>query len=213
MLLGMDARENAEEIAVQRRGIRHARIAKQRGEYRSEGDPQHHGGGKARSGSAVKFFDKGADDKRRILRLLPWEDAENAGLHGQIQQRDADDGDENPARDVALGIANLTAEMADVVVAPVGVDGVDRRGTEAGEKQPRESPRARRIGEDLPRMKVGRAAPDQPENRADNADPQEKRNFSDGADAAIEQDHENDHQRAGHRFFAVLSQWIQVRSV
>ncbi len=62
-------------------------------------------------------------------------------------------------------------------------------------------------------MKVRRAAPDQPENRADDADPQEKRNFSDGADAAIEQDHENDNQRTGHRFFAVLSQRIQIRSV
>src|SRR5229473_1705759 len=213
MLLGMDARENAEEIAVQRRGIRHARIAKQRGEYRSEGDPQHHGGGEARCGGAVEFFDKGADDERRILRLLTREDTENAGLHGQIQQGDADDRDKNPAGDVPLGIANLTAEMADVVVAPVGVDGVDRRGTEAGEKQPRESPRARRIGEDLPRMKVSRAAPDQPENRADNADPQKKRNFSNGADAAIERANKNDHQRAGDRFFAVLSQRIQIRGV
>src|SRR5260370_26375061 len=103
--------------------------------------------------------------------------------------------------------------MADVVVAPVGVDGVDRRGTEAGEKQPRESPGAPRIGEALPRMKGRRAAPDQAENRADDADPQEKRNFSDGADAAIEQDHENDNQRAGRRFFAVLSQRIQIRGV
>src|SRR5260370_10025357 len=100
-------------------------------------------------------------------------------MQGQREQGDADDGDEIPARDVALGSGNLTAEMADVVVAPVGIDGVDRRGTEAGEKQPRESPGARRIGEDLPRMKVRRAAPDQPENSADNADPQEKRNFSD----------------------------------
>ncbi len=103
--------------------------------------------------------------------------------------------------------------MADVVIAPVGVHGFDGRGTEAGEKQPRESPRARRIGEDLPRMKVSRAAPDQPENGADNPDPQKKRNFSDGADAAIEQDNKNDHQRAGDRFFAVLPQRIQIRGV
>src|ERR1700719_529161 len=78
--------------------------------------------------AAVKFFHEGADDERRILRLLPRQDAENAGLHGQVQQGDADDGNENAARDVALGIANFAAEMADVVVAPIGVDGVDRRG-------------------------------------------------------------------------------------
>ena len=63
LLLGMHAGENAEEIPVERRGVRDAGISEQRREYRSEGDPQNHGGGEARGPGAVKLFDEGTDDK------------------------------------------------------------------------------------------------------------------------------------------------------
>src|SRR5882762_2849886 len=133
-LFWMHASEDTEEIPIECRGVRDTRVAEQGREHRSESDPQDHRGGKARRGRAVKLFHERADDERRVLRLLPWKHAKDAGLHGQIQNGDADNGNKNPARNIASGVANFTAQMANVVIAPIRVDGVDGRGAEGSKE-------------------------------------------------------------------------------
>src|ERR1700732_2268007 len=167
-LLWMHASENAKEISVERRGVWNAGISKQRRKNGSECDPQDHESREASRAKAVKLLDEIADDEWRILRLLPREAAKNAGLHGKIQNGDPDYRDENAARDIAFGVANFSAEMANIVVTPVRVNGVDRRRTQGGEKQPGKVPRSGRIREDQRRLEVCRSAPDEPKNRADN---------------------------------------------
>src|ERR1700676_2087256 len=101
-LLGMHASENTEKISVERRGVWNTGISEQRRKNGSEGDPQDHGSREARRARAVKLLDERADDEWRILRLLPREDAKNAGLHGKIQNGDPDYRDENASRDIAF---------------------------------------------------------------------------------------------------------------
>ena len=124
-LLRMHAAENAEEIAVERRGVWDTGISEQRGKHRSESDPEDHGSGEARRARPVKLFDESANDEGRILRLLPRQHAEDACLHGKIQDGDADYGNEDAAGNIARRIADFAAEMANVVVTPVGVNGVN----------------------------------------------------------------------------------------
>src|SRR5260370_12821757 len=209
----MHAGENAEEISVERRGVWDAGISEQRRKYRGECAPEDHASGEARGSGAVELFNESTDDKGRILGLLPRQHAKNAGLHGKIQNGDADYRNEDAARNIARGIADFASEVANVVVTPVGVDGVDRRGAEGSKKQPGKIPRSRRIGENEARLEMRGATPDEPQNRAHNADPEKKRDFSDGSNAAIEQDHKQNYERAGDRFLSIFSKRVEIRSV
>src|ERR1700719_2306427 len=103
----MHAGENAEEIAVERRGVWDTGISEQRGKHRSESDPEDHGSGEARRARPVKLFDESANDEGRILRLLPRQHAEDACLHGKIQDGDADYGNEDAAGNIARRIADF----------------------------------------------------------------------------------------------------------
>src|ERR1700726_1488572 len=158
----MHACEHAEEISVERSGVWNARISKQRGEHRSERDPENHGGGETRCAGAIKLFHESADDEGRVLRLLPRQHAKDAGLHGEIQNRDADYGNENAAWDVARGIADFAAQMADIVIAPVGVNRVYGCRPEGRKEQPRKIPRAGCVGEDETRLEMRGATPNKP---------------------------------------------------
>src|SRR5216683_196203 len=129
------------------------------------------------------------------------------------ENTEADYRNEDAARNIARGIADFASEMANVVVTPVGVDGVDGGGAEGSKKQPGKIPRSRRIGEHEARLEVRSAAPDEPQDRTHNADPEKKRDFSDGSNAAIEQDHEQNYERAGDRFLPVFSKRVEVGSV
>src|SRR5215470_7309683 len=124
----MHARENAEEIAVEGGSVRNARITQQDGENGGESDPEDHYGHHLGGCVAVQALDHQAGQRRRILGFAPGYDAENTGLQSEVEQGDTEDGKKNSTRDVALGLANLSAKVADVVVAPVGVHRLDHSG-------------------------------------------------------------------------------------
>ena len=84
---------------------------------------------------AVELFHEQAGDEGRILRFAPGDDAEKAGLHRQIQNGDAEDGEKNAARNIFFRVADFAAEMADVVVAPVAVNGFDHGSAESREPE------------------------------------------------------------------------------
>src|SRR5271165_1203170 len=132
MFRGMDLGEDREEVAVERRGIGDAGVAEQQREDGSQRDPEDHPGDEMCGASAVEFFDEEAGDERSVLCLAPGNNPEETGLHGQIKDGDTEDGEENAARDIFLGLANLATEMTDIVVAPIAVNGVDHGGAEAG---------------------------------------------------------------------------------
>src|SRR6267143_591425 len=206
----MHARKNTEEISVQRRRIRHARISEHRRKKRRKRDPQDHQRREPRRKRAVKFFDEGAYDERRILRLLPRQNTQNTRLHDEVEDSNSRNRDENAARNIFLRLANLTAEMADVVVTPVGVYRVDRGRTKPGKEKPRKIPGPWSVSENQPRIEMRGPTPDEPEDRADDADPKQHRDFPDRSDPPVEQRDENDHQRAGNRFLAVLAERMEV---
>src|ERR1700757_1176922 len=91
--------EDGEEVAVESGGIGHAGVAEEKREDRGEGDPENHPGDEVRSARAVESLDEEAGDEGSVLSFAPGDDAEQAGLHGEIKDGDAENGKENPARD------------------------------------------------------------------------------------------------------------------
>src|SRR5882724_3125747 len=77
--------KDGEEIAVESCGIGHAGIAEEQGKNRGHGDPQNHPGDEVRGAGAVEALDEKAGDEDSILVFAPRDDAEKAGLHGEIQ--------------------------------------------------------------------------------------------------------------------------------
>src|SRR5208283_6026569 len=144
MFRRMDFSEDGEEVAVERRGVGHTRIAEKKREDGSHSDPQHHPGEKKRGLLAIESFDEEAGNERGILGDAPGHHAEEARLHGEIQDSDPQDGEENAARDILFGVTDFAAEMADVVVAPVTVNGVDHGSAESREPHAGEMKRAGR---------------------------------------------------------------------
>src|SRR5258708_35648393 len=164
-------REDREEIAVERGGIGHARIAEEKRKNGSHGDPEHHPGDKVRGACAIEALDEKAGDEGSVLRFAPGDDAEKAGLHGEIEHGDAKDRKENAARDIFFGLADFATKMADVVVAPVAVNRVNHGGAEPGEPKRGEMKRAGRKIERELGIEVANASPDEPEHGANDANP------------------------------------------
>src|SRR5579859_2845276 len=136
--------EDGEEIAVERGGIRHAGVAEEERKDGSHGDPKNHPGDEVRGAGAIEALDEEAGDERGILGFAPGDHTEQAGLHGQIKNRDTEDGKENATGDVFFGIADLATKMANIVVAPVAVYRVDHGGAQPGEPEGRKMERAGR---------------------------------------------------------------------
>src|SRR5580704_2076999 len=141
-----------------------------------------------RGASSVEPLDEKASDERSVLRFTPGNHSKEAGLQRQIDGGDSENREEDAAGDIFLGIADFAAQVTDVVVAPIAVDGVDHGRAEASEPQRGKMERAGREIEGEVRIKISEAAPDQPEQRADYAQPQQNGNFADSLDLSIEQD-------------------------
>ena len=114
---------------------------------------------------------------------------------------------------IALRLANLRAQIADVVVAQIGVNRVHRRRAQPREKQPRPVPRARRKIKRHLRGEMRRASPDHPQHRADDADPEKFRDQADRGDPAVEKDDQDNDQRGGNSLLLIFSERNQIREV
>ncbi len=111
------------------------------------------------------------------------------------------------------GIAQLSAELANVVVAPVGVGGADHGRAKARKKKMRKMERAGRKRKSQGRVEMGNSAANQPEHRADHADPQQHGYFSNGGDAPVQQDHQQHDHCAGDGLLLVRGKGMQVAGV
>src|SRR5882757_5684221 len=163
--------KDREEIAVECGGIGYAGVAEEKRKNGGHGDPQNNPGDEVRGAGAVEALDEKAGDEGSVLGFAPGDDAEKAGLHGEIQHGDAKYRKENAARDIFLGLADFATEMADVVVAPVAVNRVDHGGAEPGEPKRGEMKRAGRKVESELGIEVANASPDEPEHGANDANP------------------------------------------
>ena len=124
-------------------------------------------------------LDEQAHYERRILRFAPGDDAEDAGLHEEIEDSDAENRDENRARNIFAGVFHLAAEIADVVVAEIAVNRLHGGVAQAGEENPGEIPGSGRVGEEVGGVEMSGAAVDEPENRAEDDDPKHRGDFAD----------------------------------
>jgi len=86
-------------------------------------------------------------------------------------------------------VTDFAAELADVVVAPIAVNGVDHGGAQPGEPEGRKMKRAGRKIEGNLGIEVANASPDKPEHGTDDANPKKDRDFADGGDLSIEKYH------------------------
>src|SRR5258707_3232090 len=163
--------KDGEEIAIESCGIGHAGVAEQQGKNGGHGDPQNHPGDEVRGAGAVEALNEKTGDEGSVLRFAPGDNAEKAGLHGEIEHGDAKDRKENAARNIFFGVADFATEMADVVVAPVAVNRVDHGGAEPGEPKRGEVKRAGRKIERELGIEVANASPDEPEHGANDANP------------------------------------------
>src|SRR2546429_7062198 len=119
----------------------------------------------------VKPLDKEACQELRVRGFTPRHDAENTRLHRQIQDCNAGHGKGDSSRNVLLGIANLSSEMTDIVVAPIAVDRADHCRSKPGEPQTGKSKGSLGKIEGQLRVEVPQASPDQPEHHSHDADP------------------------------------------
>ena len=141
--------EEAEEVAVLRRGIHDSRIAERHREQAGQASPNDEDGENRRDTVAVKLRHKRAGDilvgQRALLqRFLPRHDADDREVHRHVQQHNHDDREDHRAGNRFLRLANFFAQMADVVVAQVVVNGHARGGSQAHQKTLIDVERARR---------------------------------------------------------------------
>src|SRR5207245_7256631 len=129
--------EDGEEIAVECGGIGYPGVAEEKRKNGGHGDPQNHPGDEVRGTGAVEPLDEKTGHEGSVLSFVPGDDTEEAGLHGEIKDCYAENRKKNAAGDIFFGIADLAAEVADVVVAPVAVNGGDRGGAESGDPEGR----------------------------------------------------------------------------
>ncbi len=213
MFRRMQPRENFEKCPVCRRRIRHARISQHHRKKRTGRDPQNHARGYACGCAAVNPLHKQADDELGLRRFLPRHHAQNAELHRQIQHRNSDNRNENAPRNRFFGFAHFSAQMAHVVVAQIRVHRLDRRRAQPGPERPAEIPRALRIRKRQTRIKMCDAAPDEPHDGGHHSHPDKNGNFSDRGNAPVEQNDQQNDQRAGNCFFLVRAQRHEIRQV
>src|SRR5262249_44551154 len=102
---------------------------------------------------------------------------------------DPDNGKENSSWDISLGLSNLAAQIAYVVVAPIGVNGLHHCRAQSGEPDPRQTKSSSREVEYLLGIEMLKATPNQPQQSSHDASPQQYGDFADGLDSAIQQNH------------------------
>ena len=78
--------------------------------------------------------DEQGGDGSRLLRLLPWDHAENHRRHRDVHRGHDDDREDDRARHGAHRVLDLLRDVADLVVAAVAVHGENRGGPEPGEE-------------------------------------------------------------------------------
>ena len=124
----MEPRENAEEIPVLCRRVRHPRIAQQQGEDGAERRPQDHGGEDGRDPGAIDPFHEDRDHKVRVRMRLrrneipPRHHADDGQVYRHVDQRHRDCAEQDRAWNDATGVLDFIADVADVVIAEVIVD-------------------------------------------------------------------------------------------
>src|ERR1700676_532575 len=213
MFRGMHFGENGEEVAVQGGGVGHAGIAKEQGEDGGQGNPQNHCGEEQSSIFAVESFDEQAGQMVGVLRDAPGNNAQQAGLHGQIQRSDAEDRKENAARNIFFGVANFTAQVANIVVTPVAVNRVDHGGAEPGKPERGKVEGAGWKIEGQFGIEVAHPSPDKPEQSGNYTDPQRDGNLAYSLNAAVKENDQKNDQAAGDYFGLPGSERMQIACI
>src|ERR1043165_8153438 len=114
--------EDWEKMSVEGRRIRYSRIAQQYGEQGRERDDQDQHGSDLRNSRIIEVLEVLTDDELRPGNLLPGQGAQNCGLHPQVQDGNAGDGNENSPGNILFRVPDLSAEMAYVVISKVRID-------------------------------------------------------------------------------------------
>src|SRR5689334_1225693 len=121
----MKSCEDLEEVAVDGRGIRNARVSKQKRKQRTERGPEHHRSKESRYTRTVNSLDKNRNNEVRLWMLVGWDKltprhhAYHREVYGDVDQRHGDHADDDRARNGASGFLNLVADVADVVIAEI----------------------------------------------------------------------------------------------
>src|SRR5262249_6634857 len=104
-------------------------------------------------------------------------------------------------------------KMADVVVTPVAVNGVDHRGAEACEPNAGEVKGVRWEIERESWIEVADASPDEPQHGANHAGPEKNGDLSDRLDAAVQEDNQKNDQAARDRFGLPLGKRAKIAGI
>src|SRR5258708_15025998 len=100
--------------------------------------------------------------------------------------------------------------MANIIITQVTVNGLYGRMPDQEYKAKTEQglPSRRQTG--ISPLPVGKSAEDDPEDSDDDACPEKDGNFADGLDIAVQEQHDQDHQRAGDDLLSPEAQGYQV---
>src|SRR5579863_7503028 len=101
--------EDGQKVAVERGGIRDARIAKQQRKHGSQRDPQHHPGDEMSGTASVEALNEKAGDEWSVLRFTPGNHSKKAGLQRQIDGGDSENREKDAAGNIFFRVADLAA--------------------------------------------------------------------------------------------------------
>ena len=186
----VDRAEPAEEVPLAGRGVRHARVAEQCPRTPTRSNSRR--GTRVTSVAAHWPWTRHMNSAVRLSfacrRLAPRHDAGDGEMDQGEQHDDGQRADEDRPRDGPGRVADLAAEVADVVVAEVRVD---REAHARRRERGRSRSAARSAASDVSNASAGskRIAPSKSTQRenAEDADEEDEAELAERGDAAVEQ--------------------------
>src|SRR6516225_320935 len=118
--------KDREETPVRSRGKWYPGVPQDDGKQGSESNPQYQHGGQHGCPGTINPLHKTAHYKIGFYSLLPGYYRYDTNVHAQVQDGNPENRNENTQRDVPAGVPDFTAEVANIVISQVAVDGFYR---------------------------------------------------------------------------------------
>jgi hypothetical protein len=146
-------------------------------------------------------------DRFRLHRFPPWHHADEAERHQHVNDRHADNGIHDGARDRPAGILDLRAQVAHLVIAEEQIQHVGGPLPEALEEAHVHPEGIRRQVERQRGIELHDACQNHPPRRHDHRDPQPEHDLRDVGDLPVQRENQEDadarrhqlHLKGGHR--------------
>src|SRR6185369_1809920 len=178
VVLRMNLPERTEVVSVARCCIRYARVTQQQREHGCKRSPHDQQRRELRRACSIQSLHEDGDrivvriGLRALLQLLPGQNAKHADVHHKVEHSHRNDGYEQSARNIPRRILDLSADEADVVIAPVIVVRDQHRSAKPEEESAIEGECIWREAERSRHREVSQSGEYDPRHRTDHSNPE-----------------------------------------